>query len=131
MLILDASSALDLLLTLGAHERIRERIERPGETIHAPHVIDLEIVQGLRRLTRSRRVDPERSAAALEDFCDLRLERYAAIPFVERIWQLRDNVSAFDAAYIALAEALDAPLITADAALARAPGTRARIEVYA
>lgn len=130
MLVLDASSAVDFLLSVGASERIEKRVGRPGETMHAPHVIDLEVIQTLRRLVRSGQVSRDRSSAVLEDLADLPLTRYSHVALADRIWELRENVSAFDGAYVALAEALDAPLVTSDAALARAPGTRARIEVY-
>lgn len=131
MIVLDASATVDLLLGLGGHERIRARITRPGETAHAPHVIDLEILASFRRLERMGRATSERVADAMADLADLAVERYPHRGLVERIWQLRHNVTPYDAAYIALSEALDAPLITADAALAHAPGHSAVVEVFA
>ncbi len=115
---------------IGAHERIRERVGRSGETLHAPHLIDVEVLSGLRRLERIGQVTPERVAEALEDLVDLALERYPHQGLIERLWDLRHNVAPADAAYIALAEALDAPIVTADARLARAPGHAAVVEVF-
>lgn len=92
-------------------------------------MIDIEVLSGLRRLERLGQVTPERAAEALEDLADLAIERYPHRGLAQRIWHLRHNVTASDAAYIALAEVLDAPLVTADAALARAPGHTAVIEV--
>lgn len=111
------------------HERIRERIARPGEDVHAPHLIDIEVVSAIRRLERMGRLTRDRAAEALEDLRDLAIRRYPHLGLIERIWQLRHNVTTADAAYIALAEALDAPLITADARLARAPAHGACVEL--
>lgn len=116
---------------MGAHERIKARITRPGETAHAPHVVDLEILSAFRRLERMGRATSERVAEAMADLTDLAVERYPHRGLVERIWQLRHNATPFDAAYIALAEALRAPLVTADAAMARAPGHSAVVEFMA
>lgn len=129
LIVLDASAAIDLLVGIGAHERIRERIVRRGEDLHAPYLLDVEIVSGLRRLERDGRVTRERAAEALEDLRDLAVRRYPHLGLIERVWQLRHNVTTADAVYIALAEALDAPLITADGRLARAPAHAARVEL--
>lgn len=131
LIVLDASAAIDLLVGIGAHERIRERIVRRGEDLHAPYLLDVEIVSGLRRLERDGRVTRERAAEALEDLRDLAVRRYPHLGLIERVWQLRHNVTTADAVYIALAEALDAPLITADGRLARAPAHAARVELIA
>lgn len=97
--------------------------------MHAPHLIDPEVVQVLRRKTMAGEVAPERATGALEDLCDLRLRRYSHIPLIMRAWAMRGQVTAYDAMYIALAEALDAPLVTTDERLARAEGHEARVEV--
>lgn len=131
LIVLDASAAIDLLVGIGAHERIRERIVRRREDLHAPHLLDVEIVSGLRRLERDGRVTRERAEEALEDLRDLAVRRYPHLGLTERVWQLRRNVTTADAVYIALAEALDAPLITADGRLARAPAHTARVELIA
>lgn len=96
--------------------------------MHAPHLIDLEVAQVLRRYVRSSVVSAERGAEALGDLVDFPLTRYAHYILLNRIWQMRDGLTAYDAAYLALAEALDAPLVTRDRALARA-SRQVRVEV--
>lgn len=97
----------------------------------ARQALQAEVLQALRgRLLKGQLTLP-RSREALQDFADLAVTRYPHLPLVDRIWQLRENASIFDAVYIALAEALDASLVTADAALARVPGVRARVEIFA
>lgn len=121
---------MDYLLAIGEFERIAARLAAAGETLHAPHLLDLEVGQALRRLLRRGALSDARAMDALTDMSALGVRRYPHTRLLGRIWELRANVSVFDAAYVALAEALDAPLITADQALARAPGHRARIELY-
>ena len=99
-----------------------------NETLHAPHLIDLEITQVLRRYTRSAAVSAERASEALTDLVDFPLIRYPHFALLKRIWELRDGLTAYDAAYVALAEALDAMLVTRDRALAKA-GRLVRVEV--
>jgi predicted nucleic acid-binding protein len=99
-----------------------------NETLHAPHLIDLEIAQVLRRYVRSTVITAERGAEALSDLVDFPLTRYPHFVLLTRIWEMRHDLTAYDAAYLALAEALDARLITRDRALAR-PGSRVRVEV--
>jgi predicted nucleic acid-binding protein len=99
-----------------------------GETLHVPHLLDIEITQVLRRYARSAIISPERGAEALTDLVDLPLSRYPHFVLLPRIWQMRHNLTAYDATYLALAEALDAPLVTRDRALARAGG-QVRVEV--
>lgn len=100
----------------------------PNETLHAPHLIDLEITQVLRRYVRTAVISADRGAEALADLADFPLTRYPHQFLLLRIWQMRHALTAYDAAYLALAEALDAPLITRDRALAKA-GSRVRVEV--
>ena len=128
-MVLDASAALELLLNTPAGVRIAGRIADPRETLHAPHLLDVEVAQVLRRQEATGTLRPERGRTALQDLGDLDLQRYPHDVLLPRIWQLRRNVTAYDAAYLALAEALDAPLLTCDARLGRAPGHRARVEV--
>jgi len=131
VIVLDASAVVDYVLWIGAAERIAQRISRTGEAISAPYLVDVEVAHALRRYALRGVLTPVRGAEALGDFAQLRVRRYPHLPLRPRIWELRDNLSSFDAAYVALAEALDAPLVTSDAALARAPGHDARIEVFA
>lgn len=130
MIVLDASAAVDYLLGIGAAERIADRLRAEGASIHAPYVLDLEVAQALRRLVFRGVLPTSRAQEALEDYGNLRVRRYPHLRLLARIWELRSNLTVFDAAYVALAEALNAPLITADAALARAPTHAARVEVY-
>lgn len=130
MIVADASAILDVLLRTEAAARVETRIFS-GETLHAPHVLDLEIAQVLRRYEQRMELSARRGAEALADYADLTIERYPHYVFLGRIWELRHNVTAYDAAYLALAEAIDAPLITRDARLARAPGHLAKVEVIA
>lgn len=129
MIVLDASVVLELLLATPVGRRLEGRIFDPAETWHAPHLLDLEVVQVLRRYRRSGEISQPRARQALGDLADLPLHRYPHEPFLSRIWQLRDNLTAYDAAYIALAETLDAPLLTRDRRLAGASGARARVEI--
>lgn len=99
-----------------------------NETLHAPHLIDLEIAQVLRRYERSAVISADRGAEALTDLADFPLTRYPHFVLLTRIWQMRHGLTAYDAAYLALAEALDAPLVTRDRALARAGG-QVQVEV--
>jgi predicted nucleic acid-binding protein len=129
VIVIDASALLEVLLNTPAAGRVAERIFGQDDTLHSPHLLDLEVAQVLRRYTLAGEMDAGRGEQALEDLADLPLNRYPHDIFLPRIWALRRNLTAYDAAYLALAEALDAPLITRDTALARAPGHRARVEV--
>lgn len=130
MIVVDASAVLEVLLNTRVGARLADRLFAPGETLHAPHLIDVEVAQVLRRYSRTRELDDARGQDALEDLADLPLTRYPHGLLLPRIWDLRDNVTAYDAAYVALAEALDAPLVTRDAALASSRAHRARIELF-
>lgn len=129
MIVVDASAILEVLLLTPAARRVGSRLFADGETLHAPHLVDIEVAQGIRRYCLTEKLDAARGQAALQDFASFAFIRYPHTMFLTRIWQLRANLTAYDAAYVALAEGLGAPLITRDAALARAPGHRARIEV--
>jgi predicted nucleic acid-binding protein len=131
LLVLDASAALAAFLGTGVNSAsIRVRIEAPGESLHAPHLLDVEMLHALRGLVLRGDVSRARSEEVREDFASLRWSRYSHVAFLDRIWKLKDNLTAYDAAYVALAETLSAPLITTDARLARASGIRAEVEVY-
>ena len=131
MIVLDASALLDLLLRTQRGEAVSRRIVREGETLHAPHLLDLEVVHALRRYETKGVLSRARAEEVLDDFSDLDILRYPHDDFLRRIWALRKNVTAYDAAYLALAEALHAPLVTTDEKLARSPGHKARVEVVA
>jgi predicted nucleic acid-binding protein len=131
LIVIDASAEVAILLNIGQDaERIRSRIARQGETLHVPHLFEIEILHALRSLTLRGTVPSERARLALDRLRDTRFVRYPHTALMERMWALRENLTAYDAAYIALAEALDAPLVTTDARLARVSGVRAAIEVY-
>jgi predicted nucleic acid-binding protein len=131
VIVLDASAVLEWLLGRPAARAVAARIADPGQGLHVPHLLDVEVARALRRYEATGALPAERARAALEDLRDLDAERHGHALFLPRIWQLRRNLTAYDAAYVALAEALDAPLLTADARLARAPGHRARVEMLA
>lgn len=129
MIVLDASAALELLLNTASAPRVAARVLAPRESLHAPHLIDLEIAQVLRRWERAGALATRRGEEALEDLADLPLARYPHQMLLGRVWDLRSNATAYDAAYLALAEALGATLVTRDAALASVPGHGAKVEV--
>ena len=130
MIVLDASAAIDWLLQTAVGERIENRIYSRGESLHAPHLLDLEVAQVLRRLVRKAAVSAQRADQALQDLLDLRVTRYPHFVFLPHIWRLRDNFSAYDAAYVALTEKLGATLLTRDAHLATASARSVSIEVF-
>jgi predicted nucleic acid-binding protein len=130
MIVLDASAAIDWLLQTPAGKIIDQRIYARQDTLHTVHLLDVEFAQVLRRLVREGTLTPRRAQEALDDLSALRITRYAPVLLLRKVWQLRQNLSAYDAAYVALAEELRAPLITRDKRLASAPGNAARIEVY-
>jgi len=129
VIVLDASATVDWLLGTPAGRRVEQRIYSRHDTLHAPHLMDVEVAQVLRRLVRDGTLAADRASEAIDDLSDLRITRYPHTLFLPRIWQLRHNVSAYDAAYVVLAEQLGATLITRDSRLASASGHRAAIEV--
>ncbi|MEP6815397.1 MAG: type II toxin-antitoxin system VapC family toxin [Marmoricola sp.] len=120
----DASAALSGLLNDGA-----ARQSLAGEQLHAPHLIDSELASGLRRRVAAHQLSAANGWTALDAWRHLGVTRYALHPLLDRVWQLRDNLSAYDAGYVALAEALSCSLVTADSRLSRAPGIRCPITV--
>lgn len=101
-----------------------------NDDLHVPHLFEIEVMSVLRRYALGDILSPERARLALARLSTMRLTRYPHTALLRRIWELRDNITAYDAAYVALAETLDAPLVTMDGRLARAPGIRAAVEVY-
>ena len=129
MVVIDASALIEYLFDAARYPRIDEIVAT--RELHAPHLIDAEIVHGLRSAVIGKRVDAPRALAALEDFAALTIQRHGIEPLLARMWALRQNLTAYDASYVALAEALSLSLITRDARLARSSGHAARIEYIA
>lgn len=129
MIVVDASALLEFLLQTALGTRVEARLFRDRDEFHAPHVADVEVTQGLRRLVRVGEVSPIRAAEALADLADLDLHRHPHLDLLPRAWKLRENVTAYDGMYVALAEALDAPLVTCDRPLASTAGHRATMEL--
>lgn len=129
MIVLDASALLEILLQTPRANQLMERALQQSERMHAPQLLDIEITQVLRRLVRQKEITAARAEQALDDLAHLLIERHEHQALIPRIWQLRDSLTAYDGAYIALAEALDAPLLTCDAKLAGAHGHHATIEL--
>jgi len=129
VIVLDASALIEVLLNTPSGSRITQRLFDGQETLHAPCLLDIEVAQVLRRYAVAGELNATRGLQAIEDLSDFPLTRYPHDLFLPRIWELRHNLTAYDAAYIALAEALDAPLLTRDARLASAAGHNAIIEL--
>jgi len=130
MIVLDASAEVDWLLQTSEGKSIERRIFSADETLHAPQLLDLQVTEVFRRLALQGVISVHRAAEAVRDLLDLRITRYPHLVLLARIWQLRHNFSAYDAAYIVLAEKLGATLVTRDARLASASGHTARVELF-
>ena len=129
MIVIDASVLLEILLRTSDSPALEKRVFLPGVSLHAPHLIDIEVAQVLRRYAAAGDLDAGRAQIALDDLYDFPLTRYPHYLFLPRIWELRHNITAYDAVYITLAEALEAPLLTRDARLAGAGNHKASIEL--
>lgn len=129
MIVVDASAVLEVLLRTVDAGAVEERLFAGGERLHAPHLLDLEVVHAIRRYRLRGEIAERRAADAIQLLAVLPVTRHEHRPLVDRIWALYRNLTAYDAAYIALAEALDAPLITRDARMASASGHRAVVEL--
>jgi len=130
MIVLDASAALELLLRSPKADAVEELLfHSEAGALCAPHLIDVEVVQVLRRLSGSGNITAARAAQALEDLGSMPLTRFPHDALTPRMWTLRKNLTAYDAVYVALAESLPATLVTCDRKLAAAPGNRARISL--
>lgn len=129
MIVVDASVVVAALLSAGgAGARARERL-RLDPDLHVPHLLDVEVTAALRRRVRLGQTHVSRATEALRDLGDLAALRWDHEPLLRRVWQLRDNITPYDAVYVALAEALNAALVTSDARLSRAPTVNCPIEV--
>ena len=128
MIVVDASILVTALADDGPDgDRLRDRLR--DERLAAPHLVDVEVVSAWRRLAAAGDLDERRAAFAIEDLRSLRLDRVPHAPLIDRCWELRTNLTVYDAAYVALAEAMDAVLVTADARLASSPNARCTIEL--
>lgn len=128
MIVVDASVIVTGLADDGPDgDRVRARLRR--ELLVAPHLIDVEVASAWRKLAAAGHIDDRRARLALDDLSALRLQRAAHDPLLPRCWELRHDLTAYDAVYVALAELLDVALLTGDERLAAAPGPRCRIEV--
>jgi len=127
--LLDAPAALELLLNTANGAPVRHRVRDPGETLHAPHLLSIEVAQVFRRYVQAKSITPEAANTALEDLVALDIERYELEPLLGRVWELRENLTAYDAVYVALSEVLSCPLLTFDARIAGSQGHGAVVEV--
>ena len=129
MIVVDASALLEALLRTSAAIAVEKFLFDSSQTLHAPHLLDVEVAQVIRRYATNGEIDADRGRAALADLADFPLRRYPHDFLLPRVWELRNNLTAYDAVYVALAEALDAPLLTRDRRLAAAPGHHAKIQL--
>ena len=129
MIVVDASAITELLLQTELGTRVERRLCRDDDDLHAPHLLDVEVLSALRRLVRAGEVRAARAEEVTEDLGLLRIIRHAHLDLVTRAWELRQNFTAYDAVYLALAESLEATVVTCDRPFGTAPGHSARIEV--
>jgi predicted nucleic acid-binding protein len=129
LIVLDASAAIEWLLRTTTGKIVEQRIFSSAETLHTPHLLDAEVAQVIRKYVVAGVITADRGREAIEDLLSLPLARYPHIPLLGRVWELRATLTAYDAMYVALAEALRAPLLTGDRKIAAASGHRAHIEL--
>jgi predicted nucleic acid-binding protein len=127
VIVVDASAVLEVLLRTPAAPSIEDRIFDSTESLHAPHLMDLEVAQVLRRYVQRREMSAARAEHSLELFAQFPIARHPHEPLLSRIWRLRNNLTAYDAAYVALAEGLGAVLVTRDERIAKARGHEAAV----
>lgn len=130
MIVVDASAIVNAITHARPDPSITQRLRGDGD-LHAPHLVDVEVTHALRRLVASGKLSCDRASDARVDAANLLIMRYPHLALLERAWELRDNLTVYDAVYVALAEFLQAPLVTCDAHLAQAPGHFAEIELFA
>jgi len=129
MIVLDASALADILAPTPTGRRLGRVLEAENTAAHAPTLIDAEAASALRRLERVDDISPTMARAALADLRDFGLVRHPYRPFLDRAWDLRHNFTVYDALYVALAEALDASLLTTDDRLAKAITTHTSVQL--
>lgn len=129
MIILDASAAVEWLLDLPLAGEVTTRLASDDQTIHAPHLLTVEVAQVVRRYAAAGDISSARGAQALADLADLDIVHHPHEPLLPTIWRLRSNLTAYDAVYVALALALDAPIVTLDTRVAAAPGHGATVDI--
>jgi predicted nucleic acid-binding protein len=129
MIVIDTSAMTELLLETPRGRRVEARVFRDDEDLHAPHLMDVEVLRALRRYVLKKDITDDVAEQALRDLVDFRVHRHEHFGFLERAWELRGNLAAYDAMYIVLAEALDATVVTCDVPLGNSPGHSARVEV--
>jgi predicted nucleic acid-binding protein len=127
VIVLDASALVELILDTPTGHAVAGRIADPSEGLHVPHLADIEVAQALRRYVREGEIDVDTAETALDDLRALDLQRHAHEPLLERVWELRKNLTAYDAVYVALAEVLDGVVLTCDRRLSQAPGMTRRV----
>lgn len=130
MVVVDASAIVAALAAVPRDAALTDRLRDAGE-LRAPHLLDVEVLHALRSLVSRGKLSADRAFDARTDFAELAIVRHPHMPLADRVWALRDNLTAYDAIYVALSEALGAPLVTCDERLAGAPGNLARVELYA
>jgi predicted nucleic acid-binding protein len=128
LIVIDASALVELLLRGSTAPSVEQRLT-VDNSLHAPQLLDLEVVQVLQRHEARRQIDPKRCQEALDDLISLSLFRHPHDHLLPRVWQLRHNLTAYDAVYVALAEYLSAPLLTRDRRLVNATGHSAQIDL--
>lgn len=129
MIVVDASVIIEVLLQTDAGRAITGTLLDGRDTLHAPHLLDVEVAQVLRRFVLREELYESRAREAIDTLREFPLRRYPHEPLLGRIWALRENLTAYDAAYVALAEGLRSPLVTRDRRLAAAPGISATVKV--
>ena len=129
MIVADASALFDVLRRRPTAQALEARLLGSGLAVHVPHLLDAEVAQVIRRHAAAGDIGPDRGYELLTDLLNMPLQRHPHDWLLPRVWELRHNLTAYDALYVALAEALDAPLVTRDERLAAAPGHHARVEL--
>jgi len=129
VIVVDASALIELLLRTASAQAVRQKLMGSGGSLHAPHLVDIEVMQVLRRYALAGEIDPERGKEALADLFAFPISRHTHEALLSRVWELRNNLTAYDAVYLALAEALDASLLTHDQRLATVARRHSQVRI--